>query len=586
MSTKTLQLLLLATFALVTACSDIGTEVGDENCTPEPEVCDGADNDCDGETDEGFAVGEACAIGEGTCAVPGVLACADDGDVQCDATEREPAVELCGDNQDNDCDGDVDEGFETVGNECSVGMGECLRTGNIVCTTDSLDVECDAEIVAPPEEDERTCDGLDNDCDGEIDEGCDDDSDGWCDEGFTAADGGPCTLGEGDCDDANLNVYPGSTIPGCGDNLDNDCDGTVDEWQTFENVEASIQLNMDAEDTVGGPGILFAPLGAGRFCFAGTYLSRSSLLVQIAEMADGALNLTSMGDFSVNEPRLLDIAFQNDACTVLFGVDDGADTHMSMATADLGGTLGSPTDVSQDDLVMAVPWAGAFYPRAGGWNFYGMPTGGSSGRIYRRTAVGTSNSPYDGASVLLQHIAMAEDTTGADLDDLLVANSFGATRVWLADIRTFDIIDAWSDSAAIRFPDVGEIGGTTFQTASVGSDFVVRALGNVNGMSTIDASGSLPSTSTRAYMARHQLVEGPGGALFVIDSAADRVYQMTLPGDGSIMFEEVDISGLPSGSEIVAATSIDGDTMGLLSLVRGPAGASSVDLTAAKVACF
>jgi V8-like Glu-specific endopeptidase len=61
------------------------------------------------------------------------------------------------------------------------------------------------------------CDGIDNNCDGNTDEGCfctDNDTDGWCVE-------------EGDCDDANPNVNPG--VAEICDGIDNNCDGTVDE---------------------------------------------------------------------------------------------------------------------------------------------------------------------------------------------------------------------------------------------------------------------------------------------------------------------------------------------------------------------
>ncbi|MBI4599200.1 hypothetical protein HY734_03340 [Candidatus Uhrbacteria bacterium] len=103
-------------------------------------------------------------------------------------------------------------------------------------------------------------DGLDNDCDGKVDDGTDvydDDRDGYseddgdCDdreddvypgaeeiayddvdqdcsgEDLTDVDGDGYDKDEGDCDDRNVQVYPGATE--AGDQIDNDCDGKVDE---------------------------------------------------------------------------------------------------------------------------------------------------------------------------------------------------------------------------------------------------------------------------------------------------------------------------------------------------------------------
>ena len=52
---------------------------------PGSEMCDGRDNDCDGETDEGFGVGEACSAGLGACRAEGVWVCAENGRSQCSA---------------------------------------------------------------------------------------------------------------------------------------------------------------------------------------------------------------------------------------------------------------------------------------------------------------------------------------------------------------------------------------------------------------------------------------------------------------------------------------------------------------------
>ena len=56
-------------------------------------------------------------------------------------------------------------------------------------------------------------DGIDNDCDGEVDEGFDNDGDGY-------------TVGQGDCDDYDASINPGATE--IEDGIDNDCDGEID----------------------------------------------------------------------------------------------------------------------------------------------------------------------------------------------------------------------------------------------------------------------------------------------------------------------------------------------------------------------
>ncbi len=166
--------------------TDVGEcEFGTQTCTaggtwgsceggtgPVAETCNDLNDDCDSFTDEDFPTkGMACTSGLGECMASGNLVCNTAGtDVECDAVEGTPTAELC-DGLNNDCDTETDEDFPTKGMACTVGLGECMASGTFVCNGAGSDVECDAVAGTPTPE---VCDGLNNDCDTETDEGCPD----------------------------------------------------------------------------------------------------------------------------------------------------------------------------------------------------------------------------------------------------------------------------------------------------------------------------------------------------------------------------------------------------------------------------
>jgi hypothetical protein len=186
-----------------------------------PELCDGEDDDCDDQVDEDFTdLGTVCSVGVGECEDSGVYVCTGDQlGTECDATPGTPNTELC-DGLDNDCDGALDEDFPDLGTGCSVGVGECTASGVRICAGDGTGTECNAIPGTPTAE---LCDGLDNDCDGSVDE---DTSGGACITGQLGA----CAAGTEQCQSGTLicvqNTPP--TAEAC-NGIDDDCDGEVDE---------------------------------------------------------------------------------------------------------------------------------------------------------------------------------------------------------------------------------------------------------------------------------------------------------------------------------------------------------------------
>jgi hypothetical protein len=247
------------------------------------ERCDGADQDCDGDVDEnasGAWYVDADGDGYGDPATtraacePGGGLVEAGGDCDDSRADVNPdAQEVC-DGADQDCDGAIDDGLLRTWYADADGDGHadpyapveaCEAPAGHLPDADDCD---DREPEVYPDADER-CDEVDNDCDGAIDEDvartwwADLDGDG---HGGAELPQSACDMPTGyaaesdDCDDTDGTVFPDAPER-CND-LDDDCDGTVDEpdavdaatWYTDTDADGYGDPDVTSRACEGAPG--------------------------------------------------------------------------------------------------------------------------------------------------------------------------------------------------------------------------------------------------------------------------------------------------------------------------------------------
>ncbi len=367
-----------------------------------PELCNGVDDDCDGAIDEGTnACGGVCALTAlpgGACDGPdadmcsdGLFVCGGLNTVACTDAGGAGSTEICN-GLDDDCDDEVDEGVNPcggvcilpgdIGDPCDGSDGDFCEEGTFECATMNA-LSCDE----PPGDEVEICNGVDDDCDGTVDDGfvtgaaCDSGDTDFCTEDVIACTS-PTTTG---CVDA------GPAISEACNGADDDCDGVADEGL----LTCFISTGGDGPCTWSGT----VTLAAGVYnCTTITVTGGALVLMSGA----GTLDLRATGDVAIlGAINVSGANGSNGNCGA--GGGGGYSSNPTMVAASTGaggsaGLYGSGTSGESGSAAVSCSGDGGSYGGGGGGNQCGAYGGGGGGGGYAGGGGGSSTGSYAGGA--------------------------------------------------------------------------------------------------------------------------------------------------------------------------------------------
>ncbi len=404
-----------------------GEDCDDENPAVNPDIaetCNGVDDDCNGTIDDGVTLvfyadtdgdgfGDALVVADFCEAQPGWVNDATDCD-DTDATAFPGNPETC-DGVDNDCNAEVDEGVKTTfyadtdgdsyGDPAST-YDACSVPGGYVANAEDC---LDSDATVSPAGTEVCFDGLDNDCDGTSNS---------------------CGI-EGDIDlstadaqfrGSNADDYAGTSVGAAGDwNNDGYADFMIGAWGNDAGgsgagaiyVVTGGTVGVNDLDTVAVARILGgdASDGAGwAVASVGDWDADGQDDVAVAAWYDDGGGTDAGAAYIVEGGRTGDIDLSSGARTILLGEDAGDYAGYALAGgADVDGD-------GYDDLVVGGPGADDGGSLSGvAWLVPGPTAGAIDLSGSEATMIGESTSDQAGTSV-----ALVGDSNGDGLGDVLV----------------------------------------------------------------------------------------------------------------------------------------------------------------------